>query len=98
MAAADEIILYDIAHLRPWILMRLHYHGITFSLIKMGESNARCIYLRPCAPSAVDTYGEAHQSSRAHTHSDTHTNTRNKHVYLENTENEWMNPLLLSHV
>lgn len=39
--AADEIILCDLAHLRPWILMRPHYNGITFLLIKMGKVTQR---------------------------------------------------------
>lgn len=41
---ADEIILCDIAHLRPRILMRLHYNGITFFLIKMGKVTRAFIF------------------------------------------------------
>lgn len=53
-AAADEIILGDIAHLRPWILTRLHYNSITFFLIKMGKVTHE--RLSPALwPLAVDT-------------------------------------------
>lgn len=39
--AADELILCDPAHLRPRIVMRPHYNGITFLLIKMGKVTQR---------------------------------------------------------
>lgn len=61
--AADELILCDPAHLRPWILMRLHYNGITLLLIKMGKVTQRAFTF-----GSVDTCGDSGTDQLLHTH------------------------------
>ena len=75
--AADEIILRDIAHLRPWILMRLHYNSITFSLIKMGKVTQRAFIFGPVA------LGCRHIWVLRHTHTHMHTFIKSNQVLTE---------------
>lgn len=93
-AAADEIILGDTAHLRPWILTRLHYNSITFFLIKMGKVTHERLS-SAVWPLAVDTVQYAGLRHRCG-----HTFTDSKTFFIDygklnkrpnDTENKWMN-------